>query len=204
VRLEHPVDLPLAHQVRVLAAGPLPVRELREPSELERDVDALLDRPLEPLLPHRHVEARLSERVLERAEHVPVERLRRHRVAVLVEVLRGRRPSELVPQLAEKADQVGRLREAARNEARLALRLVPASEVLDNRLRVHARLGVRLELAHRRRASQALGRGAQLPEDLLVRVALADSGLELRQRGRVDSPRRGAAFLGHSKKNRSD
>jgi len=99
VGLEHAVDLPLAHQRRVLAACLLPVRELREAAKLEGDCDALVDRPFEPLLPHRDVEARFAKRVLERTEHVPVERLRGHRGAMLVEVLRGRRAAELVAQL---------------------------------------------------------------------------------------------------------
>jgi len=184
----------------------LPVRERRQAAEPERNVHALVDRPLQPLLPHRHVEARLAERVLERAEHVPVEGLGGHRSAVLVQILRRRGPSELVAQLAEEPDQVGRLGEAARDEPGLALGLVPALEMLDDRLRVHGRLGVVLEFAHRRRTPQALGRGAQLLEDLLVGVALADSGLERGERSRIDAPHRpwGPAFLGHGKKNRTD
>jgi hypothetical protein len=125
---------------------------------------------------------------------------------VLVEVLGRRRTPELLAQLPQLPDEVGRPCEAARDEARLPLRLVPAPEVLDDGLRVDRRLRVGLELPHRRGAPQPLGGRAQLPEDLLVGVALADSGLELGQRGRIDAPHslRGPALLGHGKKNRTD
>jgi hypothetical protein len=78
--------------------------------------------------------------------------------------------------------------------------------VLDDGLRVDRRLRVGLELAHRRRAAQALRAGTQLLEDLLVRVALADSGLELGESSRINSSHslRRPAFPGHAKKNRSD
>src|SRR5436309_90244 len=76
-RVEHAVDLPLREERVVQLARLGPVGELREPPELPGERDALLDCPLQPLLPHRHVEARLTERVRERAERVPVERLGR-------------------------------------------------------------------------------------------------------------------------------
>ena len=63
-------------------------------------------RMLEPLLPHRDVEPRLAQRVLERAEHVPVQRLRGHGVAVLVEVLRGRWASQRLAELLQLPNQV--------------------------------------------------------------------------------------------------
>ena len=66
-----------------------------------------------------------------------------------------------------------------------------------------ARLGVGRELAHRRRTAEPLRAGAQLLEDLLVRVALADSGLEGRERVGVDLGDRPVGRLtGHAKKDR--
>jgi hypothetical protein len=63
--LEHPIDLPLAHQVRVRAPRLRPVRELREPAERPRQRGTLLDRALESLLSDRHVEPGLAQRVLQ-------------------------------------------------------------------------------------------------------------------------------------------
>ena len=60
-------------------------------------------------------------------------------------------------------------------------------------------LRVRRELAHRRRPAEPLRALPQLFEDLLVGVSLANSGLELRQRLRVDPcHRRVAAISGHA------
>ena len=59
--------------------------------------------------------------------------------------------------------------------------------MLDHRLRVHLRLGVGGELAHRRRAAEPLCARAQLLEDLLVRVAPPDPGAELGE-GRLVDP----------------
>src|SRR5204863_45867 len=83
-------------------------------------------------------------------------------------------PSARLPQAAQHADQLLTGREAARHEAGLALGGVPAAEVLDHGLRVHARAGVGGELPHRRGAPEPLRAVAQLGEDLLVGVALAD------------------------------
>src|SRR5581483_11504583 len=95
LRVEHPVDLPFG-QERVVRSPRLgPVGELRQASERPGELGALLDRPLEPLLPHRHVEARLAQRVRERAERVPVERLRGQPALVVVDVAGGRRASQL-------------------------------------------------------------------------------------------------------------
>ena len=126
---------------------------------------------------------------------------------MLVEVLRGRRTTELVSKLSQEADQVGGLCETPWDEPRLALRVVPTPEVLDDRLRVHGRGRVLLELAHRRRAPQAFSGRAELVEDLLVRVALADPSLELGQGLGIDAREGrplGRAFPGHGKKNRSE
>src|SRR3954464_8820983 len=109
---------------------------------------------------------------------MPVKGLRRHRAAAGVDVLRRRDAAELGAEIAQKADQLLARGEPARDEAGRALRFVPAPEVLDHRLWMDGRLGVAGELPHRRRALQPPGAGSQLVEDLLVRVALADPGLE--------------------------
>src|SRR5205085_9264024 len=105
-RLEHAVDLPFRQERRVGAARVRPVAELRQPSEAARKLGALGERPLEPLLPHRHVEARLAERARKRAEGVPVERLRRKRPAPLVEVACRRRPAELGSESPQLLDEL--------------------------------------------------------------------------------------------------
>ena len=77
-----PVDLPLGQHRGVARGAPPASRRTsgsRPSSPCERG--ALLDRPLEPLLPDRDVEAGLAQRGRERAEGVPVERRRRHRAA---------------------------------------------------------------------------------------------------------------------------
>ena len=58
--------------------------------------------------------------------------------------------------------------------------------MLDRRLRMHVRLRVGGELLHGRRAAEAVGRRAQLLEDLLVGVALAQPRLEVGERRRID------------------
>ena len=76
--------------------------------------------------------------------------------------------------------------------------------MLDHRLRMHRRFRVGGELAHRRRTAEPLSGGAQLREDLLVRVALADPGLKLRELGRIDvRDRPEAPLLGHAKNGRA-
>ena len=165
---------------------------------------ALFECALEALLADRDVEAGLAERARERPEGVPVERLRRQPALVLVDVARGRRPAELLPQLAQQAEQLLPRGEPPRHEARRPLGGVPRAEVLDDRLRMDGRLRVRRELAHRRRAAEALGARAELGEDLLVGIALADSRLELRERARVDLGHRPEArLLGHGKNGRA-
>jgi asparagine synthetase B (glutamine-hydrolysing) len=61
-RLEHAIDLPLGEERVVLPPRLAPVRELRQPPEPLGQRHALIDRPLEPLLPYRHVESRLAKR----------------------------------------------------------------------------------------------------------------------------------------------
>ncbi len=58
--------------------------------------------------------------------------------------------------------------------------------MLDDRLRMHASLRVLRELAHRRRPPEALRRGPELGEDLLVRVAPAHACAKGRELGLVD------------------
>ena len=136
---------------------------------------------------------------------MPVERFRRHLAAAVVEVACGRHPADLLAQLAQELQQLLGRREPARHEPRLALGRVPAAEVLDHRLWMDGRLGIARELPHRRRAAEPLGARAKLGEDLLVGVALADPGLELGQRRRVDRRNRPVALLpGHAKEDRAD
>ena len=93
---------------------------------------ALLDRALEPLLPHRHVEPGLAQRGRERAEGVPVERRRRHRAAPLLDVVRGRRAPELGSELAQLVDELlpgSRTGAASGPAARLAAFQVPKCSI---------------------------------------------------------------------------
>jgi len=106
---------------------------------------------------------------------------------VLVEISGRRRAPELLAQFAEQANQLVRPGKASWDEASLPLRVVPAPEVLDDSLRVDRRLGVLLELAHRRRAPESFRRAAELLDNLLVRVTLADPRLELGQRFGIDA-----------------
>ena len=123
---------------------------------------------------------------------------------MLVDVACGRRPAELLAERAEEAEQLLTRREAARHEAGGALRGVPGAEVLDHRLRMDRRLRVRRELAHGGRAPEPLGAGEDLRHDLLVGVALADPGLELRELLRIDRGERPiAGLLGHVNKCRA-
>src|SRR5205085_614879 len=156
-----------------------PVGELRQPAELLRKANRLLERAFETLLPHRHVEAGLAERIRERAEGVPVERLGRQLAAVLVDVTGRGHTTELLPELLEQRQQLLAGRKAPRYEPGLALRAIPAAEVLDHGLWVDGGLRIGGELPHRRRAPQPFSGLLQLCEDLLVRVALANPGLEL-------------------------
>ena len=77
--------------------------------------------------------------------------------AALVEIARGRRPAELLAELAQHAQELLAGDEAARHEPGRALRRVPAAEVLDH--------GLRMDAASPRRprtpASSASGRAAR-------------------------------------------
>ena len=117
---------------------------------------------------------------------------------MLVDVARGGRPAQLLAERLQEAEQLLARRETARHEPGCALGRVPRAEMLDHRLRMDGRLRVRGELAHRGRAPEPLGAGDDLRHDLLVRVALADSGLELRELLRIDRGERPiAGLLGH-------
>ena len=105
---------------------------------------------------------------------------------MLVDVARGGHAAEVAAELFEQREQLLACREASRHQAGLPFGPVPAAEVLDHRLRMDGGLRVAGELPHRGRASQPLGGLLQLGEDLLVAVALPDSGLELGQRLAVD------------------
>jgi len=109
---------------------------------------------------------------------------------VLVEVPGRRRAPELLAQLAEQTNELVGPGKASWDEACLPLRVVPAPEVLDDRLWVDRRLGVLLELAHGRRAPESLRGALKLLENLLVRVTLADPRLELGQRFGIDTSQR--------------
>jgi len=71
--------------------------------------------------------------------------------------------------------------------------------VLDHGLRVHLRLYVRSELLHRRRAPESLRRRAQLLEDLGIRVAAPNPGLELGERRWIDLRDRAIRLPGHTR-----
>src|SRR4029453_10503586 len=131
--------------------------KLGQMAQLGGELAALIDRAFEPLLPHRNVEAGLSQRIRERAEGVPVERLRGHRAAMVVEVPCARGVAELLPQLAQQAEQLLPRRDPARDESGGSLCGVPAAEVLDHRLRVNGGLRVTRELAHRRSGPEPAG-----------------------------------------------
>ena len=123
---------------------------------------------------------------------------------MLVDVARGGWPAELLAERAQEAEQLLAGRETARHEPGGALRSVPRAEVLDHRLRMDGGLGVCGKLAHGGRAPEPLGAGDDLRHDLLVGVALADPGLELRELLRIDRGERPiAGLLGHVNKCRA-
>ena len=165
------VDLPLGEELRVGAPGVGPVGHLRQAPEIAREPCALLDRAIEPLLADGQVEPRLAQRVRERSEGVRVRRGRRDRPTSGGEIARPRCPPELLAERAELREQVVAREESPREEAGGALCGVPRAEVLDDGLRMHARIGVLRELAHRRRPAESLRGLPKLLEDLVVRVA---------------------------------
>src|SRR5262249_21012993 len=184
--VKNPVDLPLGEEAGVCAPRVGPVREFGQTTQPDSQLGPLVDRPLEALLTDRHVEAGLAERVRQRAERVPVQGLRRHEAAVRVDVLPAGDSPELLPQLAQAPEELLLRRETARNEPGGALGPVPGAEPLDHGLRMDGRQLVARKLAHRRRSPQALRAGAELVDDLLVRVALADASLKSCERLPVD------------------
>ena len=92
---------------------------------------------------------------------------------MLLHVACGRDATELVAELPQLTHHLLTADEATRGQACGALRGVPGAEVLDHRLRVHRRLGVGRELAHRRRAPESHRGRLELGENLVVRVAAA-------------------------------
>ena len=157
-------------------------------------VDALLDRPLEPLLPHRHVEAGLAQsacasepNVCQSSDFDGIAPLRASMSRAV-----GVRPSSS-PSARRRPSSSSRVANRRGTSPACALRRVPAAEVLDHRLRVHGRLRVGRELAHRRRAPEPLGAVLQLLQDLFVGVPLPDARLERRQRVRIDACHRWVA-----------
>ena len=182
--VDHPVDLPLRQQRVVRRAARRPSR----PSSAGGRAAARAPRPARP--PARAAPPRPARRsrpraapAVERAERVPDQRLRRHRAAC---ARRGRGPSACgrAPRRARAARPRSSSRVTKRRGTRPAARLA-AFQVPKCSITVCGctrRLRVGRELAHRRRAPEPLGAGAQLREDLLVGVALADPGLELGER----------------------
>src|SRR6266542_2964708 len=100
LRIEHPVHLPLGEEGVVALPRLRPVRELGQALQPARELGALLDGALDALLPHGDVEHGLAQRVRERAERVPVQRLGRDGPLPGVEVTGSRRPAELFAELS--------------------------------------------------------------------------------------------------------
>jgi hypothetical protein len=73
--------------------------------------------------------------------------------------------------------------------------------VLDHRLRVHPRAGIRTELLHRRRTPEPDRRRAERLEDLLVGVPPSDPRLELGKGLRIDAGNRPVGLLPRHTKN---
>ena len=129
---------------------------------------------------------------------MPVEGLGGHEPAVGVEILGCGRAAEQIAELAEGAEQLILGCKPPRHQSGETFGPVPAAEMLDHRLRVHRRLLVGGELAHGRRPSESLRARAELGQDLLVRVPLADSGLECRERLGIDARKRPIGLTGHA------
>jgi hypothetical protein len=100
LRPEEAVDLPLGQECAVPPARLGPVDKPGQPPQPARHTHSLLDGTLETLFAERHIEARFTKRIGERAERVPVEGLGRHRLATRTEVAVGRHAAELVAELA--------------------------------------------------------------------------------------------------------
>jgi hypothetical protein len=168
---EEAVDLPFGQERGIGGPGPPPLRERGRAAEPAGEGRALLQRLLAAVAAAGHGEPRFPQGVRERAEAVPVEGLRGHPGAALVEVPPGRGPAELVAEPAELVQKLCPRREAARQQAGPALRRVPGAEALDERLWMHRRLGVAGEVAHGRRVPEALGAGGELGQEPGVGVA---------------------------------
>ena len=205
-RVEHPVDLPLG-QERVVAPARLgPVGELRQPPEPSRERRALLDRALEPLLPHRDVEARLAQRV-RRASRTCASRATSTAAGPCARRCRARSAGGRAPRRARAAARAARRgSRSGAARARRALGRVPRAEVLDHRLRVDASsrdrpANSRIVGERPRRCRARL----QLGEDLLVRSSACGfpPGTRASFAGSIVGDRPEAALLGHAKNGRA-
>ena len=172
--VHHAVDLPFGEERRVAGARVLPLGHLRKvpeprastaPSATARSSRSsptgTSNRP-------RAEPPRASRTVCQMSDFEAIRPRRSSRSC-------RRDAAELGPELPELIEQLLAADEAPRREPGRALRGVPRAEVLDDGLRVDARIGVRRELPHRRRAAEPIGRRAELGEDLVVRVAAAHS-----------------------------
>ena len=139
----------------------------------------------------RHVEARLAQRRRERAERVPVERLRRHRACgsrrCPARSGRGRARSPSSRRRPSSSSRVAN-RRGTRPAARLAAFQLPKCSITVCGCTV-----VPASAANSRIVGERPSRSAQprsCVEDLLVRVALADPCLERLQLRRIDPGQR--------------
>ena len=135
---------------------------------------------------------------------MPVERLRRHLAAPLVEVARRRHPARARPRApaappaappgSRSASARGPRRAWRRSRCRSARSPVCGCTCVSGSAANSFIVGERPSRAARR---------AELGEDLLVGVALPDRGLERRELGRVDPPDRVVAWPAHTSNGRA-
>ncbi len=149
----------------------------------------MLDRSLESLLALEYLETGLAQRVSEGAERVRVQRGGGERAPACGEIACGRRTTEFRAQRPELLQQLLARQEPAWVEPGGPLGRVPRPEVLDDGLRVHARVRILCELAHRGRSPHPLRGGSELLEDLLVGVAASETRAKCGQLGLVDAHR---------------
>ena len=198
--VDHPVDLPLGQQRRVGTASRGPVGHLRQPAERPGRAPhpARPRARAAPPPPARRSRPRAAparaSRTCARAATSRASRPCGHRC-------RARSACARAPRRARAAGPSSSSLVAKRRGTSPACRLaafqLPKCSITVCGCTVVC--GVRGELAHRRRASKPLGARRQLSEDLLVRVALADAGLERCKCFRIDAcHRRVAARSSHA------
>ena len=184
-----PVDLPLGQHRRVARAAPRAQSanfgsrpsSPRELAPLRRPRARAAPRPRRRRSPPRGAPPRASRTCASRATST-ASRPRRSSMSRAV----GVRPSSS-PSARSTLEQLLARREAPRHEARGPLGGVPGAEVLDHRLRMHARLRVGRELLHRRRAAEPGGATRAAPRGSARRCSgLPDPGLERRQLVGID------------------